>query len=152
MVPQALLGQDQPAFLVLLLENQGLDLVTDGDDLVGVDVVLDRQLAGGDHTLGLVADVEQDLVAVHLDDGSLDDVSVVEVLDGAVDRGQDFFFGPDVVDRDLGGVDVGVSEGAARHMERSSLGWMELWAGTREASVTTIGISAVDTCRTAIMR
>ena len=79
----ALLGQDQPAFLVLLLENQGLDLIADGDDLVGVDVVLDGQFAGGDDTLGLVADVEQDLVAVDLDDGAFDDVAVVEVLDRA---------------------------------------------------------------------
>ena len=59
----ALLGQDQPTLLVLLLEDQGLDLVADLDDLVRVDVVLDRQLARGDDALGLVADVEQDLVA-----------------------------------------------------------------------------------------
>src|SRR5699024_7443891 len=37
----ALLGQDQAALLVLLLEDQGLDLVADLDDLTGVDVVLD---------------------------------------------------------------------------------------------------------------
>jgi uncharacterized protein len=43
--------------------------------------VLDGQLARGDDALGLVADVEQDLVAVDLDDGALDDVAVVEVLD-----------------------------------------------------------------------
>ena len=100
----ALLGQDQPAFLVLLLEDQGLDLVADGDDLVGVDVVLDRQLTRGDDALGLVADVEQDLVAVDLDDGALDDVAVVEVLDGRVDGGEEVLFGADVVDRDLRGV------------------------------------------------
>ena len=98
----ALLGQDQAAFLVLLLEDQGLDLVADGDDLVGVDVVLDRQLARGDDALGLVADVEQDLVAVDLDDGALDDVAVVEVLDGRVDGGEEVLFRTDVVDRDLG--------------------------------------------------
>ena len=68
LVLRALLGQDQAAFLVLLLEDQGLDLVADLDDLVGVDVVLDGQLARGDDALGLVADVEQDLVAVDLDD------------------------------------------------------------------------------------
>src|SRR4051812_2112480 len=56
----ALLGQDQPTLLVLLLEDERLDLVADLDDLVGVDVVLDGQLAGGDDALGLVADVEQD--------------------------------------------------------------------------------------------
>ena len=99
----ALLGQDQPAFLVLLLEDQGLDLVADLDDLVGVDVVLDRQLAGGDDALGLVADVEQDLVAVDLDDDALDDVAVVEVLDGLVDRGEEVLGGADVVDGDLRG-------------------------------------------------
>ena len=47
LVLRALLGQDQAAFLVLLLEDEGLDLVADVDDLVGVDVVLDRQLARG---------------------------------------------------------------------------------------------------------
>src|SRR3712207_5395904 len=33
----ALLGQDQAAFLVLLLEDEGFHLVADADDLVGVD-------------------------------------------------------------------------------------------------------------------
>ncbi len=55
------------------------------DDLVGVDVVADGELADGDDALGLVADVEQDLVPVDLDDGALDDVAVVELHDGGVD-------------------------------------------------------------------
>jgi hypothetical protein len=42
-----------------------------------------RQLADGDDALGLVADVEEDLVLVDLDDGALDDVAVVEVDDRA---------------------------------------------------------------------
>src|SRR4051812_11081234 len=81
LVLSALLGQDQPAFLVLLLENQGLDLLTDLDDLVGVYIVLDGQFAGGDDPLRLVADVEQDFVTIDLDDDTFDDVAVVEVLD-----------------------------------------------------------------------
>ena len=97
----ALLGQDQPALLVLLLEDQGLDLVADADDLGRVDVVLDRQLAGGDDALGLVPDVEQDLVPVDLDDRAGDDVPVVEVLDGLVDRGEELIGVADVVDGDL---------------------------------------------------
>ena len=107
LVLRALLGQDQPAFLVLLLEDQGLDLVADLDDLVGVDVVLDRELAGGDDALGLVADVEQDLVPVDLDDDALDDVAVVEVLDRLVDGGEEGLFVADVVDRDLRGAVTG---------------------------------------------
>jgi hypothetical protein len=89
LVLRALLGQDEATLLVLLLEDEGLDRVADLDDLVGVDVVLDAQLARGDDALGLVADVEQDLVAVDLDDGAFDDVAVVEVLDGLVDGGEE---------------------------------------------------------------
>ena len=121
LVLRALLGQDQAAFLVLLLEDQGLDVLADLDDLVRVDVVLDRQLAGGDDALGLVADVEQDLVPVDLDDGAFDDVAVVEVLDGLVDRGEEGLLGPDVVDRDLGGRG---GLGAARHVGVGSGGQM----------------------------
>jgi hypothetical protein len=87
----ALLREDQPALFVLLLENQGLDVITDLDDLVGIDVVLDGQLARGNDALGLVADVEQDLVSIDLDDGAFDNVAVVEVLDGLVDRGEEGF-------------------------------------------------------------
>jgi hypothetical protein len=103
LVLRALLGQDQPTLLVLLLENQGLDVVAEGHDLVGVDVVLDGQLARGDDPLGLVADVEENLVPVDLDDGAVDDVAVVEVLDRRVDRGEEVLHRPDVVDRYLGG-------------------------------------------------
>ena len=74
LVLSALLGQDQAAFFVLFGENEGLDLIAHGHDLIGVDVVLDGQLTGRNDTFGLVTDVEQDLVPVHLDDGPLDDV------------------------------------------------------------------------------
>ena len=94
LVLRALLGQDQPALLVLLLEDQGLDVLTDRHDLGGVDIVLDGQFAGGDDPLGLVADVEQDLVAVDLDDRALDDVAIVEVLDRLVDGGEEVLRDP----------------------------------------------------------
>ena len=88
-------------------------------DLVGVDVVLDRKFTGGDDTLGLVADVQQDLVAVDLDDRALDDVAIVEVLDRGVDSGQEVVGVADVVDCDLrscrglhGGRHVGVDSKA----------------------------------------
>ena len=94
--------------------------VADLDDLVGVDVVLDGQLAGGDDALGLVADVEQDLVAVDLDDDALDDVAVVEVLDGLVDGGEEVIGRTDVVDRDLLGGRLGQFGHGARHVGRDS--------------------------------
>src|SRR5262249_60939362 len=71
--------------------------------LVRIDVVLDGQLPGRDDALGLVADIEQTLVSIDLDDGALDYVAVVEVLDGLVDRGEECLLRPDVVDRYLGG-------------------------------------------------
>src|SRR5699024_8069418 len=97
----ALLRQEQTALLVLLLQDEGLDAVSDGDDLIGVDVVLDGELAGKDDAFGLVTDVEENLVTVDLDDRTLDDVTVIEVLDGRVDGCEELFFRADVVDRDL---------------------------------------------------
>src|ERR687897_522412 len=129
----ALLGQDQTAFLVLLLEDQGLDLVADGDDLVGVDVVLDRQLTRGDDALGLVADVEQDLVPVDLDDDTGDDVAVVEVLDGLVDRGEEGFLRPDVVYRDLGRRGGRGCLDTARHVVGAPVGLILLACSARRA-------------------
>src|SRR5690625_486620 len=54
----ALLGEDQPALFVFLLKNKGFDRIADGDNLVGVDVVLDRKFAGGNYALSFVTDVE----------------------------------------------------------------------------------------------
>jgi hypothetical protein len=64
-----------------LVQDKGLDLVTHGDHVTGVDVVLDGQFAGGNDALGLVSDVEQNLVTVDLDDDTFDDVAVIEMLD-----------------------------------------------------------------------
>ena len=71
LVLRTLLRQEEAAFLVFLLEDERLDLVAHGDNVVGVDVVLDGQLAREDDTLGLVADVKEDLVVVDLDDSAL---------------------------------------------------------------------------------
>lgn len=103
----ALLREDQTTLLVLLLQDEGFDAVAHVDDLRRVDVVLDGELARGDDTLGLVPDVEEDLVAVDLHDGAFDEVSVVEELQCLFDRGKKVFSRPDVVDRDLLGCLVG---------------------------------------------
>src|SRR5215470_11805550 len=86
LVLSPLLGQDEAPLLVLLLEDEGLDRLANLDHVMRVDIVLDRQLTRGDHALGLVADIEQDLVSIDLDDGPFDNVAVVEVFDGLVDR------------------------------------------------------------------
>jgi hypothetical protein len=103
----ALLGQDQATFLVLLGEDEGVNLVAELDNLAGIDIVLDGQLAGGDDTLRLVADVQQDLVMIDLDNGAFNDVTIVEVLDGLVDCGEEILSGADVVDGNLRNVGGG---------------------------------------------
>ena len=104
LVLRPLLGEDEPALLVLLLEDERLDVVAERHDLGGVDVVADGELAGGDHALGLEADVEQDLVAVDLDDRPLDDVAVVELDDGVAHRLFEIGVPQVVVDDGAGGV------------------------------------------------
>ena len=74
----------RPSF-VFLLKNKSFDFIAHGNDLVRVDIVFDGKFTAWDDTFGLVADVEKDFVTVNLDDGSFDDVSVVEVLDGRID-------------------------------------------------------------------
>jgi hypothetical protein len=136
LVLRALLGQDEAAFLVLLLQDQGLDVIAGLDDVVRIDIMLDRQLAGRDNSFGLVADVEQDLVPVNLDDGAVDDVAVVEVLDGLVDRGEKGFLRTDVINgylRSGGGL-----RAARRHVKvGSGYGqvwvWAARWNGGRHA-------------------
>ena len=86
LVLRALLRQDEAAVLVLLLEDERFELLAERHDLVRVDVVADRQLLDRDDALGLVADVEQHLVGVDLDDRAGDDVAVVELDDRGVDR------------------------------------------------------------------
>ena len=81
----ALLREDEAAVLVLFREDQRLELLVERDFLGGVDVVADRELAGRDHAFGLVPDVEEDLVAVDLDDDASHDVTVVELDDRGVD-------------------------------------------------------------------
>ena len=97
-----LLGQDQTAFLVFLGDDKSLDSVADLDDFVRINVLLDGKLAGGDDTLGLVADVQEDFVVIDLDDGALNQITIIEVLDGGIDCLDEVLFGADVVDGDLG--------------------------------------------------
>ena len=82
----ALLGEDEAAVLVLFREDQRLELLIELDDLIGVDVVADRELTGRNDTFGLVPDVEEHLVVVDLDDRAGDDVAVVELDDRRVHR------------------------------------------------------------------
>ena len=89
LVHGALLGEDEPALFVLFVEDDCLDPLTHVDRVVGVDVVSDRELAGGYEAFGLVADVDHRPVGVDADDGALDDVALLELehrgLDGALE-------------------------------------------------------------------
>ena len=96
------LGQNQTAFLVFLGDDKSLNSVADLDDFVRINVLLDGKLTGGNDALSLVADVEQDLVVIDLDDGTFDQITITEVLDGGIDCLDEVLFGADVVDGDLG--------------------------------------------------
>ena len=82
----ALLGQDETAFLVFLLEDEGLDLVAEGDDLGGIGILADGELAGRNDAFALEPDVEQNLVMLDLHDGALDQIAFVEIGQGAIDH------------------------------------------------------------------
>lgn len=95
------LGQDQTAFLVLLLLDEGFHLIPHLNNIEGINVVLDGQFLGWDDAFRLIADVEEHLVAIDLDDGASNDVTVIEIFDGGINRSLEGFRGSDVVDCDL---------------------------------------------------
>ena len=97
----ALLGQDETPFLVFLRDDKGFDGVADLDDIIRIDVLLDGKFAGRNYTFGLVADVQENLVVIDLDDGALYQITIVEVLDGGIDCLDEVVNGADVVDGDL---------------------------------------------------
>ncbi len=131
LVPRALvlgplLGEDEPPFLVLFLQDKGVDLVPYLHHFLGLHAVAYGQLPCRDHPLGFVSDVQENLVLVHLDHGTRDDVALREDLDGLVVVG-DFVIGVVEVGQrggqfgDLSGVDsVVLSFGLVQHSFRSS--------------------------------
>ena len=85
----ALLGHDQTPVLVLLGEDDGVDLLAEVDLVAGVDGLADRQLVGGDDALGLVADVDEDLVLVDAHDVAGDDLALLDRAERGVVVGDD---------------------------------------------------------------
>ena len=79
--------------------------------------MLDGQFAGRNDTFSLVADVEKNLVAVNLNDGALNDVTIVEVLHRRVDSGQEILSGANVVDGNLRDVRSGHIRCAPKRIE-----------------------------------
>ena len=81
-----LLGENQTTLLVLLLENESLDGLAEVDDLLGVDVLADGELAGGDDALRLEPDVKKNLIVLNLNDSARHKIALIKVGDGAVDE------------------------------------------------------------------
>ena len=112
---RALLGQDQAAVLVLLREDERVDLLAHLDLVLRVDGLADRQLVGGDDALGLVADVDEDLVLVDADDVAGDDVALVEGRERRVVVGDDLAV--DLEEQAIAALDdLGVSLGVGRRL------------------------------------
>ena len=85
----ALLGEHEPAVLVLLREDEGVDLLAELDLLVRIHRLADRELIHRNDALALVADVDQDLVLVDAHDLARHDVTLLERDKGGVVVGDD---------------------------------------------------------------
>ena len=77
--PRALLREDEAPFGVLLREHERVDLVAERDLVGRVHRAADRQLGDRDDALGLVADVDEDLVLVDAHDRPVDDFALVDL-------------------------------------------------------------------------
>ena len=86
LVLSTLLGQDQTTVLVLLLENQSLDGITECNDVCRVSVLADGQLADRDNALGLESDVNEHLVMLDLNDSAVNEIALIKVGNRTVDE------------------------------------------------------------------
>ena len=93
LVLSTLLGENQTALFVLFLKDKSLDVLTQGDDLCRVDVFTNRKLTSRNNALRLVANVYEDLIALNLDDGAVDKISLIKVGDSAVNQAVHFLIG-----------------------------------------------------------
>ena len=72
--------------LKLLLENQGLDGITECNDVCRVSVLADGQLADRDNALGLESDVNEHLVMLDLNDSAVNEIALIKVGNRTVDE------------------------------------------------------------------
>ncbi len=100
----ALLRELEPALRVLFLEHERIDLVADGDLVLGVDRAPNGQLGDGDHALRLPADVDEHLVLVHAHDLSVHDLALLDLREGGVVIGDELPVRPGRPDARLGGL------------------------------------------------
>ena len=100
-VLSALLGQQQTAFFVFLLEDQSFDFVTNFDFRVRIHVMFNGQFAGKNNAFGFVTDIEQNFVAINFHDSTGDKIAIIEVLDGLVDFFDEVLGRADVVNGNL---------------------------------------------------
>ncbi len=77
-----LLGENQTAVLVLLLENEGLDVSPRETKSAGLAILADGELADGNDALGLESDVNEHLVMLDLDDSAVNEIALIEIGDG----------------------------------------------------------------------
>ena len=98
----ALLGQNQSTFFIFLLQDEGFNVVSHGNDLAGINVMFDGKFTGGNNSLCLVADIKKNFVAVNFYDDTFDDVTVIKVLDSQIDGGEEILSRADVIDGNLG--------------------------------------------------
>jgi hypothetical protein len=73
--------------------------------------VLDGKFARRDYTFSLVTDVEKNFVTINLDNDAINNVSVIEVLDGLVNGGEEVLSRANVIYGDLWGAGRGRSSG-----------------------------------------
>src|ERR671911_219753 len=85
----ALGREDQTSVRVLLLEDQSLYVLPKLHYLLRIRALADGEFVSGDEPLGLVADVDQDLVLVDAYDVALDDVAVLKINEDRFVYGDD---------------------------------------------------------------
>ena len=93
LVLSTLLGKNQATLFVLFLKDKSLDVLAQGDNLCRVNVFTNRKLTSRNNALRLITNVYEDLIALNLDDGTVDKISLIKIGDSAVNQAVHFLIG-----------------------------------------------------------
>ena len=98
-----LLGEDQTTFFILFGEDERLDALSHFDQFAWINIVANRKLTRWDDTFCFVSDIDENFVAIYLNDCSFDEISVIEILDCSFDGGEEISRAPYVINCDTQG-------------------------------------------------
>ena len=88
----ALLGKDETAIFVFLLENKRLEAIAQLNDLRRIGIFADRKFTSRNNTFALESDINEHFIMLDLDNDAINEIAFVEFRKRSIDHLVHFIF------------------------------------------------------------